>query len=381
VIVVTRADTEQYSSACVRAALTALSIAAVVWLLNGTLDNRASTQALADYVNLRTDLADAINDVDADDCWSYTKTLLGSRIEADWPLRKVANFECGQTDADVRDFHAAPTPATVPATAPSSKISFRPGRWSFTSPPPPFRAPIDAVRGLPPPAPSGLRVTAPLYPVFDLLAALKSLSDPAVTNSAAATSNPIRASLRQWVRLQYRLVNARSFHPIFPYPYVVSVKGSPPPEQSQADREKMLELFTLADAKRLSAYNAISPEQFDTVSAEIGRMKIPGMDYYLRLDTAACAIEAVLFLSVFWFWLNFRELVVARESDASIPTLLSLFSRTIGTKAVFCVLTAFVALSSAFLAFKSGLYILWGVGFVNVWLCRRIISLTSWIRY
>jgi len=83
------------STACVRAALTALLSSAIIFSMIKPLERIKEFQFLDQYYQTRIELNVVIQDLEGDICWSsFTKTEAGIKALEEWPIDKFLEWEC-----------------------------------------------------------------------------------------------------------------------------------------------------------------------------------------------------------------------------------------------------------------------------------------------
>jgi hypothetical protein len=299
------------SATCVRAGLSALLFAGFGFTLLPILDRATLADAFGGYVSHRLRLANALESLERDACWQQLTEALNVKDSDSVTVDQMVAFQCV----------AGPVATnTEPAAHRESSSSRRPSQ------------------------PRAIRMVSGFLPGAEIKEALESLNDDPLLERARRFSNLSEQSIYRWQVLRAQLTP----HAVNMVVVMAPPQGTAPGRMRKSDIDDM----TLRDVRRLSSFEPTSVQAFDEATKEFRQIPIPSLAYRLGLDGVVQAVDIVVLLSLFWFWLFERE---ARTSSSSPQpgTMFRAFGRSVSSRLSFYVLLCVPAFSVGWLADKT----------------------------
>ena len=313
------------ADACVRAMLTMWVLTAVAIGLSLALHSRENYQALARFVLLRHELAQAVASLDADPCYRQYRALHPEAEE-----RTLANLIAHTCNGGPYPSGSIRTPA------------LEGDRLPFV-----FRLEVQAMRGgkaLPPERqPKNLRAAVPIAPAHEIAAALAGFYAPDLIHRARSASVAADWLVYRWEREVYERVTTfvtqrDAGTPLkgnemlvvrMPMPRRPSVTATP---ESEALLERTLtpeEAALLPDGlmigtlRELSRFESATLEDAQALLQSTDVIDVPLVNARVPISVAAVAVLAIMLLTTIWLFVHIHHWLRLRPDGVSDGTSLS----------------------------------------------------------
>lgn len=341
------------SSACSRAAVTALLLSAIAISIIQPINEMKALTALREYISLRDMLKIEIEELQTDPCFIALNNNIGKEKIKKFSLSKLFDYECSSSDlSGMIDDNSKLGPKKMEAAlAPkisSAEVS-KNSRPAIPAPPTDFSA----------------SVIYQIPKIVEVSEIIYELGNHEVIKLARSTSYKFNRDIYQWEVMRERmLINNMRLIPAGQGAFIVpdnqkSVELQTE-DRTRFNKEALMKYLNLNDVIQLAEYKLPDSNDLQALLRDRVSFKLPSLDQPIDLKFAIIFIEIGLALSVFYFWMYQRE---AQRSDSypAIGTLFGVLSRSILTRLLFLLLTIVPPIASILLAIYS-----WSVSYFSI---------------
>lgn len=386
---------DRCSTACTRAGLAALILAAISISLLGPLEDLRKFNHLGTYLNLRYTLVEALKSLEEDPCWLDLQGRKGEVSAREWTLEELGKVICspppGRSEDKSTDQSQSKTSGRV-FFASENKVAEKTTGDTES----PLKSPDSPTRKGPSAptlfSPSGLKIVWGLVALPGIENSAAQLCDFKLLNDAMQYSARYAFSIQRWQRHRDALlarVSGKSFHsgtwtleeapssqdkalssPNSEEPKT-STGYNPPPDKlpralDQQRRALTVERFlidmskarkdvvpklTVEEVKELAYYELPKLDEIEPIIKEIGRTDIGSFVKPLSLFSASAFVQLSLCVVMLYFFLFLKEAEVS-DSFPGSGTIFSVLLRSRSRHILFCSLTTIPPIASSLLTFK-----------------------------
>jgi len=249
-----------------------------------------------------------------------------------WTVDKLAKYRCGSADSDPKF---------------SDKRDWKPVlAWDMPDPP------VDATGK--PKAPQNLRMWVQSTFAHEIVDELTRLSDERMMTLARKAHRRFDAGIYSWElhRMQLAIERTNPANVVFAR-YTDENGKEVPVDADGATRQaihELLEVLPLSDIVSLSQYEPIPLTEWETLTKPLTSITVPQLSLLMGLSGATAAAQLLMFLSLYWFWLNQREIELG-SSDACPVGLFGMFGRSFESRVCFRLLLTFPSVAGVLVAY------------------------------
>lgn len=328
------------SSACSRAAVTALLLSAIAISIIQPINEMKALTALSKYISLRDMLKIEIEELQTDPCFISLNNNIGKEKIKKFSLSKLLDYKCSSSDLSGK-------------IDGNSKLGSEKKEAAFAP-----KTSSTVVSKKAPQAPSSLSLIYQIPKVVEISEIIYELGNHEVIKLARSTSYKFNRDIYQWEVLRYRMLNNNMR--LIPADNQKSIELQTE-DRTRFNKEALLiKYLNLNDVIQLAEYKLPDSNDLQVLLRDRVSFKLPSLDQPIGLTFAIILIEIGLALSVFYFWMYQRE---AQRSDSypAIGTLFCVLSRSILTRLLFLLLTIVPPIASILLAIYS-----WSVSYFSI---------------
>lgn len=328
------------SSACARAAITALILSAIALSMIQPIKELLALNALVKYTFLREQLRIELDELENDFNWkSLQDSKFGIQAVMEWSIAKLLEYECKDPPTEPKEKSTTETPDINQTKLKEKK---------------PIISIPDDVPPSAPSVPKGFGVVRRLYNIRKISSILFELGNLEMIRLARSASYMSNIQIYNWELLRYRILQENTG--LIPVGKGISTfrsDQSPPKfyteDRTYFNRDTLLEYLTLHNVRELSNYRFPDTKDLDLSIRDRAKFILPSLKQPIAFTSAIIFIEFGIALSVLYFWVYQRE----AQSSNTYPapgTMFGVFSRTYLTKLIFLILSVLPLAASVLLA-------------------------------
>ena len=342
------------SAACTRAGLTAILFAAIAIAVLQPLENATARKALRQYVYLRIQLTNALDQLAANPCWmSLSRGKSADQVLKTWDLSTLMGYECQINDSiEESEIKDKPKQTTL--------------AWE-----PMFKWNPPTVRNGKIGPPQNLRVVYPLLEIQEVADILTKLGDGAFLTHARLYSDHFNFSIYKWEIFRHSLLmqkQSKGVVIVIPSKEVIRQDPSFP-------RNELLRHLTLENVRTLAKYELPILSDAGSSLREKELITLPSIGIPILPESAAIFIELGLLVSLIYFWLYLLE--AKRSENFPAPsTIFGVFSNTFITQNIYYIFCTIPAISAILLGIHTFDYT-----YINIILASFVLLFSSLISY
>jgi len=317
-------DDIRCSKCCTRAGIAVLVLSALALCTLGPLEKNRSLAELLRYVSIRIEMKEALDQLGADKVWNHLRNETGESPET-WTVASLLDYKSRsyypENLADLQKEKKTEPQKNKTET----KIKIQSSQKA-------------------PAAPQQLRIVTEenILPIHTVAGLLAKLTEFDVLDRARTYSYRYNFSIYAWQMLWYRIQKESSLstatrkYPKTVSPWIYSTVYA----------------LTLQKLKNVVEYNAPTINDLESIYKEQASITIPSIGMPIGLLPATLFLEIGLLLSLFYFWIWFKE--GARSDNFPAPgTLFGALATSPLSRAIFLMLIVTAPVSSLLLAIKS----------------------------
>jgi len=258
------------SKSCTRAGVAVLVLAALAISFLRPLEKARELEGLLTYTQVRLYMKEELDRLESDRAWKHLKNEIGPPLDETWNIARLLEYKVKLCDPEKLS-----GPVGTEAQKPNERKNNQPNQ------------------SLAPAAPSNLVMCGeePIQPIHSIAGLLTTLADSKMLNRARSYSYRHNLAIYNWGILWYRIDAASYTEPR-------NVPKSIPPS---------VFALTLPNLVQLVNHNLPAISDVEALYKEQASITLPSLGMPIGLVSATLFVEIGLMLSIFYFWIWFRE--------------------------------------------------------------------------